>query len=71
MRKNIGIIVLLVVVGLSGGCDVPWRALGSIAAASSTGDYGALLSAGTGWLGDRDEDQSDAWYCWPVCEWFD
>jgi len=71
MKKTVFTMTLGALLLLGGGCDIPWRTIGTIAAASSNGDYSALVASGTEWLDDRDDDDSEAWYCWPACSWFD
>lgn len=69
--KSLICVLAILLIGMA-GCDVPWRSLAAIAGASGTGDYAAVTAFVVNSLGDHDDDNgSDAWYCWPVCSWFD
>jgi len=73
MKKTIlfaGLVAATLVFG--GGCDIPWGTVATIVGASSTGDYSALISVATEWTAANEgDDDSDRWYCLPVCDWFD
>ncbi len=73
MKKKMLIMAFLAVMGISEGCDLPWRAISTIAAGASNGDYGALAAVRARWLEKRDDigSESEVWYSWPACSRFD
>lgn len=64
MKKFRFVSMMLFILLAVTGCDIPWKAVGSIA----SGDLGPVLNL---FEGDHENDSGQKWYCWPACSWFD
>ena len=73
MKRAIWVATLGLIIALSGGCDMDRQTVGLLAASAVSGDLGLLTAYASSWVDDRGDNDSESqeWYCWPACSWFD
>ena len=66
MKNAIRVLLAVAVVATwtLAGCNAEADELDAVIAATYAYDYAVTVA-------DDHEEESDEWYCWPVCEWFD